>query len=436
MPAVPSLDRLDSRLLLRAYAAVVIPIGFYVTLWGNGQIEGAHGELNGLPWGIDSLVRVAGTCVVLAGFCAAAFAEITNPLERRRCLGWFTAGHAMVLVIMELQRIAIWPAGLADWAVRGVLLATAVLAWGYVFAAGDPPPGESRTLFVSDRSAVARLRSEYEDHIRAIAAQEERHRLARDLHDAVKQQIFAIQTSAATAEMRFESDREGARDAIATVRENAREASAEMEAMLDQLHASPLENAGLVESIQKQCDALKYRTGAEVTFTVGDLPANASVSPAERLAILRVVQEALANVARHARARHVRVSLGPTRNGLSLDVSDDGSGFDTDAVENGMGLRNMRERAAEVNARLTVDGRLGHGARITFTLSGPSADRTNYRTLAIWSAVGTAAAVASWSFTDRSGDGFIWFVAIGGCLNLLRYSIAWIRSRPHARAFA
>lgn len=76
------------------------------------------------------------------------------------------------------------------------------------------------------------------------ASQEERHRLARGLPDSVKQQLFVIQTAAATPQTRFDGDSQGAREAIAQVRTSAREAITEMQAMLDQLRAAPLENTG------------------------------------------------------------------------------------------------------------------------------------------------------------------------------------------------
>ena len=101
----------------------------------------------------------------------------------------------------------------------------------------------------------------------------------------------------------------------------------EMEAMLEQLQAAPLENAGLVASVRKQCDALGFRTGARVTFDVGTLPADSALDPGTRQALFRVAQEALANVARHARARNISVSLGSIDGQLVLTVQDDGGGF-------------------------------------------------------------------------------------------------------------
>jgi signal transduction histidine kinase len=82
------------------------------------------------------------------------------------------------------------------------------------------------------------LRLQYEEQIREAARQEERVRLARDLHDAVKQQLFAIQAAAATVEARFDTDAAGARQALEQVRSSSREALTEMEVMLDQLQAA------------------------------------------------------------------------------------------------------------------------------------------------------------------------------------------------------
>jgi signal transduction histidine kinase len=157
-------------------------------------------------------------------------------------------------------------------------------------------------LFGRHRPSAERLRSTYEDRIREAASQEERNRLARDLHDSIKQQIYAMQTAAATAQARFDGDPAGAKEALERLRESGREAMAEMEAMLDSLRASPLENTGLVEALKKQCEALQFRTGAQVDFELGTLPPSETPAPAAQHALFRVAQEALANVGRHTRA--------------------------------------------------------------------------------------------------------------------------------------
>src|SRR5215218_4994171 len=204
--------------------------------------------------------------------------------------------------------------------------------------APDPAHPRARGFVIRNKPTIGRLRSEYEQQIRAAARQEERARLARDLHDAVKQQLFAIQTAAATVQARFDADPAGARLALEQVRSAAREAMTEMEAMLDQLQAAPIENAGLVAFLRKQCEALGFQTGAKVTFTVGTLPAETAVDPPVRQTMARVAQEALSNVARHARASNVSVSLGTSDGRLVLIVKDDGSGFVTEQEPRRMGM--------------------------------------------------------------------------------------------------
>jgi signal transduction histidine kinase len=154
------------------------------------------------------------------------------------------------------------------------------------------------------------LRSRYEEQIRQGARHEERARLARDLHDAVKQQLFAIQTAAATVEARFDADPSGARTALIQVRASAREALTEMEVMLEQLQAAPLTTTGLIGSLKRAAEATRFRTGAEVTVEAGELPPDIALPPGAHQAMLRFAQEALANVARHSRASHVWVRFG------------------------------------------------------------------------------------------------------------------------------
>src|SRR5436305_7513893 len=168
------------------------------------------------------------------------------------------------------------------------------------------------------------------------AAQEERNRLARDLHDSIKQQLFSINVGTATAQERWERDPEGARKALADVRRSAREAMVEMQAMLHQLRPEPLGTAGLVEALREQCEALGYRTGAEVTLELGEPLPDDRMPPGAPEALFRMAQEMMANVARHARAPHVRLWLGRQDEEVLLRIVDHGQGFDPAAVVSGM----------------------------------------------------------------------------------------------------
>jgi signal transduction histidine kinase len=282
------------------------------------------------------------------------------------------------------------------------------------------------------------LRSAYEEQIRQAARREERARLAADLHDAVKQQLFVIQAAAATVQARFDTDAPGARAAIEQVRTATREAMTEMDAMLDQMHASPVENVGLIEALSKQCEALGFRTGAAVTFSHEPLPPATSLGPGAQPAIFRVAQEALANVARHARARQVTVRLGVRKRALVLDVVDDGAGFDPIAQRPamGMGIRNMQARAAEIGGHFDLAS--GPGKGTTVSLSVPLTARSARAYLFLSVTFASVLAVATvLLFNDASSFRALWLGLMWiGLIGTARYLVALYRVTKASRQTA
>jgi signal transduction histidine kinase len=331
----------DTRFVLQTYAAITIVAGISITATG---IRGIPGMLQVHA----SLIWIGGMVGLAAGCAAAGLSLNDDPVGRRRSTVWFAIGHLLLGLMVLMQWPLYWKqqglpflVAIGPFAAAAVLLLFAIPSWPR--EAGD-----------SASTAVGRVRSRYDDHIREVARREERARLARDLHDAVKQQLFVIQTAAATAQARLDGDPVGAREAVGHVRSAAREATTEMEALLDELQGAPLENTGLVETLKKQCEALALRTGSEVIFHPGTLPPAGSLPPGAHEAIYRVAQEALANVARHARAKRVEVTLSATSTELGLRVADDGSGFETSEQRRGMGITNMETRAAEVGGRVRV----------------------------------------------------------------------------------
>jgi len=202
------------------------------------------------------------------------------------------------------------------------------------------------------------------------AAQEERNRLARDLHDSIKQQLFSIAVNAAAVRARWEHDPAGARKAVDEIERTALEAQVEMQALLQQLRPSALENVGLVESLRMQCEALGYRTGAEVTVELGDLPPDELLPIGAQEMIFRIVQEGFTNIARHARASHAWLSLRRQRDVLLVEIGDDGQGFDLTQANGcpdsygGMGLSNVRERVRDLGGILSVWSLQGKGTTL------------------------------------------------------------------------
>ena len=243
--------------------------------------------------------------------------------------------------------------------------------WGIVWllvGLGAVARGYSARAQAGEREA-ATLRDDLRAQVDLTAAQQERNRLARDLHDSIKQQLFSIQMSAAAAQARWESDPPGAQQAIADARRDAHEALVEMTALLQQLSPAPLEKVGLVQALRDQCEALGYRAEAEVTVDIGALPDDDAFPPGAQEALFRVAQEALSNVARHARAEHVTLSLtqadedGP----VVLEIRDDGQGYDLAAAPSGMGLANIRQRVTTLGGTLDVQSAPGAGTTLRVT---------------------------------------------------------------------
>lgn len=210
---------------------------------------------------------------------------------------------------------------------------------------------------------IAELQARYERDIRLAAGQEERHRLARDLHDSIKQHVFAIQTSAATVQVAAPE----AAAALEQVRQSARDTMTELETMLDQLRAEALGVAGLTAALRKLCESTALRTGVAVDFNAGNLPREEQMQPGAADALLRIAQEALSNVARHARAKAVAVRLSANGGQVMLSVSDDGAGFQATQA-NGMGLGNMRARAAELGGSTEIESAPEQGTKVRASL--------------------------------------------------------------------
>src|SRR5262245_2654134 len=272
--------------------------------------------------------------------------------------------NAMAGAFALQQQIILWKSNTGAITVA-VFFAQAI---GYCWLLASRRKSSSVMIKASSEPGVESLREHWAQQIQEAAAQQERNRLARELHDSIKQQLFSINVSAATVQARWENDEAGARAALEAVRGSVREAMAEMEAMLHNLRPAPLETVGLIEALREQCESLQYRTGAQVTTEIGELPDNNELPPGTQNVIFRIAQEALANIARHARAKNVRVRMHRQTRGdedaLWLRIEDDGSGFDVANAAPGMGLSNIRSRVLEIGGSLQLESREGEGTSL------------------------------------------------------------------------
>jgi PAS domain S-box-containing protein len=204
----------------------------------------------------------------------------------------------------------------------------------------------------------ARLREETEQ----AAAAAERNRLARDLHDAVTQTLFSSSLIADVLPAIWEHNPEEGRKRLAELRELSAGALAEMRTLLLELRPKALTEMSLAELLRHLTEALKARTRLPIKLTVeGERP----LAPQVQIALYRIAQEALNNVARHANATQVSVRLRFNTNTVELRVKDNGRGFVRGAASSDhLGLNIMRERAQDIGADLTITTQVGQGAEV------------------------------------------------------------------------
>ncbi|MFN0148580.1 MAG: GAF domain-containing protein [Dehalococcoidia bacterium] len=232
-------------------------------------------------------------------------------------------------------------------------------------------------LFTSlaKRAALAIENAQLYAQAQALAAVEERQRLARELHDSVSQALYGIALGAKTARTLLDRDPARAIAPVDYVVQLAEAGLAEMRALIFELRPESLATEGLVAALQKQVDSLRARYGLAVD---AGLPEEPEAPFAVKEAIYRVAQEALHNVVKHARAQRVTLSLGCEGEALVLVVADDGQGFDPGGDFPGhLGLRSMRERVERLGGQLTLTSAPGEGSRLAVRLAAPPAATKN-----------------------------------------------------------
>jgi two-component system sensor histidine kinase UhpB len=190
------------------------------------------------------------------------------------------------------------------------------------------------------------------------AQEEERSRLARDLHDEVNQALTAIL-------LRLEALSQAAPrelvDELTELKRLVNQAMGELLQLARQLRPTALDDHGLLPAMQSQVRQFTAQTGIETDLrTNGD---GNALAADEETAVFRIAQEALANIARHAQARRVEIDLH-TAEGVELTVRDDGRGFDTSTESTGLGLNGMAERARLVGGELTIESIPGAGTEL------------------------------------------------------------------------
>lgn len=217
----------------------------------------------------------------------------------------------------------------------------------------------------ADQVALAIENAHLRDQAEQLAVMNERSRLARELHDSVTQSLYSL-TLFAEAGRRLAAGDEWERvaDYVDRLGDTAQSALREMRLLVYELRPLVLEHEGLVGALRHRLEAVERRAGMQASLTVNGTP---EVLPgALEVTLYRVTQEALNNALKHADATTVSVYIDVDEAGVTLDIADDGVGFEHEDMvsRGGIGLTSMQERVEALGGTLSIESEPGNGTRI------------------------------------------------------------------------
>lgn len=239
------------------------------------------------------------------------------------------------------------------------------------------PEGSPEQRLLKDlQTALAALEAHNRARKLQVAAQEqaqatlqERQRLAQNLHDAVNQSLFSASLIAEVLPRVWERNPDEGRQSLEDLRRLIRGTIAEMRGLLVELQPMVITDSDLGELVSQLGDAFTGRTNIPITLSIngkGTLPTDAQV------VFYRLCQEALNNIAKHARASQVVMTLNYGADLAELTIQDNGEGFDTIKIPPGhYGLNIMQERAEAIDALLSITSQVGQGTEIKISWENP-----------------------------------------------------------------
>ncbi len=233
---------------------------------------------------------------------------------------------------------------------------------GPVFGAED----EALIELLATHAAIAITNARLYERSRELSILSERNRLALELHDVVSQKLFSLVLTAEAAATQLDRDPLAARQQVERLGVIAREALDELRSLIFGLRPPDLQRDGLEGALRKEVEMLRGVHGVEI-----ELICDGGVDggdDARELTVLRIVDEALHNALRHARARHIRVRLTDS----GIEVTDDGVGFEPERPElrsQHLGLTSMEERARELGGRIEIRSAPGVGTSVLLKVS-------------------------------------------------------------------
>lgn len=281
---------------------------------------------------------------------------------------------AQVMLLLPPRIAALW-----------ILVFTVLTGYAYVFYFGWLGllwvlPNAGGYLFFATfgnllrQTEMARRRSQQlleelqaaQRQLQELAVAEERNRLSREVHDSLGHRLTVAVVQLEGAQRLIPSDPDRAARMIGAMREQMKEALADLRRTVATLRA-PLEaDLPLTQSLSRLATDFQEATGLAIHLTLPDdrLP----LSEANRLGLYRAAQEALTNIQKHAEAKQAWLTLSVDDGQLILSVADDGKGFPSNTDQTGLGLRGLRERAAQLRGELLTEARPGGGAQVRLSL--------------------------------------------------------------------
>jgi PAS domain S-box-containing protein len=219
-------------------------------------------------------------------------------------------------------------------------------------------------IVVQDETlSLAVLRDTTERKLGEEAAQEERQRLAHELHDAVSQTLFSASTIAQTLERTWDDNPDLVHQNLGELQILTQGALAEMRNLLLELRPGAMEHIPMPDLLRQLVEGFSGRTKTEIElFISGDHLLSYNV----RFVFFRLAQEALNNIIKHARANQVQVNYDSQPDQVQLTIEDDGRGFDPSIISPGRhGLEIMKERAEKINATIHIKSQVGDGTTVS-----------------------------------------------------------------------
>jgi signal transduction histidine kinase len=191
----------------------------------------------------------------------------------------------------------------------------------------------------------------------------ERQRLARDIHDSLAQHFTSIIMHLSAAKY---SNPESIQSEVQQAEESAREGLAEIRRIIWDMQPEQIEKASLVEAVEELAARWSAENNVLVKMKVTGTPR--SLTSSAETALLRISQEAMHNITKHAQAKNVNITFSFMEDLFVMDIADDGVGFDTSKTGNGFGMKTMRDRIEDLSGIFTIESEQGRGTAIAVSL--------------------------------------------------------------------